>query len=111
MNLSGKAVLLRIVVAESDTVHGKPLYEQIVKKARELNLAGATVTRGIMGYGGSSRIHTAKVMRLSEDLPVTIEIVDEQDDLERLMPYLEENLTDGLACIIPCDVKLYRYKQ
>lgn len=111
MNLTGKSVSLRIIVAESDRIHGKPLYEEIVKKARELNLAGATVTRGIMGYGGTSRIHTAKVMRLSEDLPVIIEIVDEQEDIERLLPFLEEHLTDGLVYATPCDVKVYTYKK
>ena len=111
MNLSGKSVSLRIIVAESDRIQGKPLFEEIVKKARELNLAGATVTRGIMGYGGTSRIHTAKVMRLSEDLPVTIEIIDEYEDIERLLPFLEENLSDGLVYITPCDVKVYRYKK
>ena len=111
MNLSGKSVSLRIIVAESDRINGKPLYEEIVKKARQLNLAGATVTRGIMGYGGTSRIHTAKVMRLSEDLPVTIEIVDEHEDIVRLLPFLEEHLSDGLAYITPVDVRIYRYKK
>ena len=111
MNLAGKAVALRIIVAESDRIHGKPLYEEIVKKVRELNLAGATVTRGIMGYGGTSRIHTAKVLRLSEDLPVTIEIVDEAEDIEKLMPFLEQNLHDGIAYIIPCEVTVYHYRK
>jgi hypothetical protein len=111
MNLSGSSIALRIIVAESDKIHGRPLYEEIVKKARELNLAGATVTRGIMGYGGTSRIHTAKVMRLSEDLPVTIEIIDEMEDLDKLMPFLEENLHDGIVYMSHCDVKVYRYKK
>lgn len=109
MDLKGKALSLRVIVGEADKIHGKPFYEELVKKARELNLAGSTVTRGIMGYGGNSRIHSAKVMRLLEDLPVVIEIIDEAEDIEKLLPWIEENLINGIVYTVPCDVQLYRH--
>ena len=87
MKISGAGKLLRIFVGESDRCHGRPLYEAIMLKARELGLAGATVWRGIAGYGAASRVHTAKLLRLSEDLPVIIEIVDSE---EKLMAVLAE---------------------
>jgi PII-like signaling protein len=111
MNLSGKSVILTVVVAESDTYRGSPLYELVVRTARELGLAGATVTRGIMGYGGTSRVHTAKILRLSEDLPVIIQIVDEAENVEMIIPWLEEHLHDGIVFTSPCDVRVYRYKR
>ena len=109
MELKGKAAALRVIVGESDKVHGKPFYEELVRTARELNLAGATVTRGIMGYGGNSRIHTAKIERLSEDLPLVIEIVDEPEDLDKIMPWIEANLKNGIVYTVPCDVRVYRH--
>ncbi len=96
MKLPSEGILLRIFVGEDDTYKGKPLYEQIVLKARELNLAGATVIRGIMGFGASSRIHTAKLLRLSEDLPIVIEIVDTEENIQRLLPFLDETVKEGL---------------
>jgi uncharacterized protein len=110
MNLTGKSVVLTVIVGESDTIRGKSFFEEIVKKARELNLAGATVTRGIMGYGGTSRIHTIKVLRLSEDLPVTISITDREENIAKLLPFIEENMKDGIAYTTPCEVKVYRYQ-
>jgi len=90
MHIEGEAKLLRIFVGESDLINHKPVYEKIVMEARKAGLAGATVTKGIMGFGGSSRIHTAKVLRLSEDLPLVIEIVDEEKKIEQFIPILNE---------------------
>ena len=90
MHIDGEAKLLRIFVGESDLIQHKPVYENIVQEARKAGLAGATVTKGIMGFGGSSRIHTAKVLRLSEDLPLVIEIVDEEKKIEQFLPKLDE---------------------
>ena len=89
MKISGEGKLLRIFVGESDRVKGQPLYQAIVLKARELGLAGATVWRGIEGYGAASRIHTAKILRLSEDLPVLIEIVDAEEKVRAALPELD----------------------
>lgn len=89
MKISGDGKLLRIFLGESDRYDGRPLYEAIVRKARELGLAGATVWRGIEGYGARSRIHTAKILRLSEDLPVLVEIVDSEDNIRAALPHLD----------------------
>ena len=86
MKITGEGKLLRIFLGESDRCHGRPLYEALVLKARELGLAGCTVWRGIEGYGATSRIHTAKLLRLSEDLPVLIEIVDTEDKIRAVLP-------------------------
>ncbi|OGU59520.1 MAG: hypothetical protein A2X64_08390 [Ignavibacteria bacterium GWF2_33_9] len=96
MELTDTVILLRIFIGETDKIHSKPLYEQIVLKAREMNLAGATVLRGIMGFGASSRIHSQKILRLSEDLPVLIEIVDKEEKINAFLPYLEEVVQDGM---------------
>ena len=108
MKLPEEAMLLRIFIGESDRHQGKPLYEQIVLKARELNLAGATVLRGVMGYGAASRIHTAKILRLSEDLPVVIEIVDRPEQIARLLPFLDEMVGDGMVTLEKVQVIAYR---
>jgi hypothetical protein len=89
MKITGDGKLLRIFVGESDRCGGQPLYEAIVRKARELGLAGATVWRGIEGYGAASRIHTAKILRLSEDLPIIIEIVDTEEKIRNALPALD----------------------
>jgi len=89
MRITGDAKLLRIFVGESDRHHSQPLYEAIVHKAQELGLAGATVWRGIEGYGAHSRIHTAKILRLSEDLPILIEIVDSEEKVRAALPHLD----------------------
>jgi PII-like signaling protein len=89
MKISGEGKLLRIFVGESDRVHGKPLYEAIVHRAHDLGLAGATVWRGIEGYGAASRIHTAKILRLSEDLPLIIEIIDSEEKIRAALPELD----------------------
>jgi len=99
MKLEGDAQLLRIFVGESDRWQGKPVYEAIVLKARELHLAGATVLRGPMGFGANSRLHTVKVLRLSEDLPIVIEIVDTPEKIETLLPHIDEMVTEGLVTL------------
>jgi hypothetical protein len=94
---SGK--LLRIFIGESDKWHHQPLYEAIVLKARELGLAGATVLRGPMGFGASSHLHTAKILRLSADLPMVIEIVDREENINKLLPFLDEAVLHGLVTL------------
>jgi len=108
MNLPQDAVLLRIFIGESDKWHQKPLYEAIVLKARELHLAGATVLRGPMGFGKSSRLHTAKILRLSFDLPLVIEIVDEEAKINSFLPVLNEMMTGGLVTLEKVRVIDYR---
>ena len=108
MKLPETGTLLRIMIGENDQHQGKPLYEQIVFKAKELNLAGATVTRGILGFGADSRIHTAKILRLSEDLPVIIEIVDTEEKLATLIPFLDETVKEGLITMEKVRVIKYR---
>lgn len=89
--------LLRIFIAEADQYHGKALYETIVVKARELGLAGATVLRGIMGFGADSRVHSAKILELSDDLPLVVEIVDTEENLKKILPFLQDAVKDGLV--------------
>jgi uncharacterized protein len=100
--------LLRIFVGESDRWDGTPLYEAIVLEARKRGLAGATVIKGVMGFGAHSRIHTAKLLELSQDLPMVVEIVDAADKIEAFMPDLEKMVGDGLITIERADVLLYR---
>ena len=108
MKLPEDGKLLRIFVGESDRCGDRPLYEAVTLKARELGLAGATVLRGIMGFGADSRMHTAKLLELSEDLPVVIELVDTGANLEKLMPFLDENVKEGLITLE--DVKVVKYR-
>ena len=100
--------LLRILVGESDKHGHHPLYEAIVLKAREQGLAGATVLRGVMGFGRHSTLHTAKILRLSEDLPMVIEIVDGLEKIEAFLPVLDEMITDGLVTLEKVRVIQYR---
>lgn len=109
MKLPQEGVLLRVLIGESDTIKGKSLYEVIVLKARELNMAGATVFRGIMGFGAASRIHTIKLLRLSEDLPVMIEIVDTEENIDKLLPFLDETVKEGLITMEKVKVIKYRH--
>ena len=97
MQLPEEALLLRIYIGESDRWQHQPLYEAIVLKARELHLAGATVLRGPMGFGAASRIHTAKILRLSMDLPIVIEIVDTEEKVKSFLPFLEQAMGGGLV--------------
>jgi len=100
--------LLRIFVGESDRHDGTPLYEWIVRQARERGLAGATVLRGVAGFGAHSRVHTAKILRLSEDLPMVIEIVDTREKIEAFLPVVDAAITEGLATIERVQIRLYR---
>ena len=90
MELKGEAKLVRIFVGETDIIHHIPVYERIVQEARKLHLAGATVFKGVMGYGGTSRIHTAKILRLSEDMSMIIEIVDAEEKINNFLPLLRD---------------------
>ena len=108
MKIPDDGYLLRIFIGESDKYHGKPLYEAIVLKARELHLAGATVLRGPMGFGKASRLHTAKILRLSEDLPIVIEIVDSKEKLDALLPHIDEMMQDGLVTLERVQIIKYR---
>lgn len=112
MHIEGEAKLLRIFVGESDKINHVPVYEKIVLEARKAGLAGATVTKGIMGFGASSRIHTSKVLRLSEDLPLVIEIVDEEKKIEEFIPVLnrifEEANSGGLITMEKASIIQYK---
>ncbi len=90
MKLEGEGKLLRIFIGESDKIDGQPLYEALVHKAKEKGLAGATVLRGIEGFGAASRIHTAKILRLSEDMPIIVEIIDTQEKVNLFMPEVDD---------------------
>jgi uncharacterized protein len=107
MQVPKDAVLLRIFFGEADKFHGRPLYECIVLKAREMHLAGATVLRGPMGFGHSSRVHTAKILRLSEDLPLVIEIVDAEDKIDGFLPELDAMMGSGLVTLEKVKVVQY----
>lgn len=100
--------LLRIFVGENDKHDGMPLYEWIVRKARERGLAGATVLRGLEGYGAHSRLHTAKILRLSNDLPIVVEIVDTEEKIESFLPTIDDAIGEGLATVEKVEVRLYR---
>lgn len=107
MRLHGPATRLTIFIGESDQWHHKPLYHEIVHRAHRQGLAGASVIRGIEGYGANSRIHTTRILSLSEDLPLTIVIVDEEQRIRDFLPHLDELITEGLVIIDP--VEVYRY--
>ena len=108
MNIPEDGYLLRIFVGESDRHGHRPLYESIVLQAREAGLAGATVLRGVMGFGKHSILHTAKILRLSEDMPMIIEIADSLDNIEKFLPVLDELIKDGLVTIEKVRVIHYR---
>lgn len=107
MHIPHEALLLRIFIGEDDEYEGRPLYEAIVLAARERHLAGATVLRGPLGFGRSSRLHTAKILRLSEDLPIVIEIVDAPEKIEAFLPVLEGMMASGLVTLEK--VRVIRY--
>jgi len=106
--LEGEGKLLRIFIGESDTWHGKPLYQAIVRRVREEGLAGATVTRGIEGFGADSHLHTSRILRLSEDLPVVIEIVDTAERIDAVLPLLDEMVAEGLVTVERVHIVTYR---
>ena len=111
MKLPEQGLLLRIFIGENDSYNGSPLYEAIVLKARSLNFAGATVLRGIMGFGAGSRIHTARVLRLSEDLPIVIELVDIKEKIDKISPFLDEVVKEGLITLEKVQVIKYRHNR
>ncbi|MCX6168258.1 MAG: DUF190 domain-containing protein [Ignavibacteriales bacterium] len=112
MKIEGEAKLLRIFLGEADKISHLPVYEKIVTEARKQNLAGATVYKGIMGFGGNSRIHSAKILRLSEDLPLVIEIVDEQKKIEEFIPSVERIFEEancgGLITMEKAEIIIYK---
>jgi uncharacterized protein len=108
MKIEGEGKLLRIFVGESDRWHGKPLYQAIVERVRKEGLAGATVLRGIEGFGADSRLHTARILRLSEDLPMVIEIVGSAEQIERILPVLDEMVGEGMVTVERVEVIAYR---
>ena len=108
MDIDGPALQLRIYIGEADYVSGKPLYQAIVERLRERGVAGATVTRGIEGFGASAHLHTTRLLRLSEDLPVVIEVVDEAERLRAILPELDALVGDGMITIQPVEVVAYR---
>ena len=108
MMLPEEGQLLRILIGENDRYDKQPLYEWIVRKARETGLAGATVLRGLEGFGAHSRVHTAKILRLSSDLPIVIEIVDTQEKIAQFLPLIDDAITEGLATLEKVKIRFYR---
>lgn len=108
MGIPKQGQLLRIFIGERNRYDGRPLYEWIVMEAKRMGLAGATVLRGIMGFGANSRIHTSKILRLSEDLPIIIEIVDTHEKLTQFLAHIDKAICEGLATLENTDVQFYR---
>jgi len=108
MTLPDEGKLLRIFIGESDRHENMPLFEWIVRKAREQGIAGATVVRGLEGYGARSLLHTSKILRLSSDLPVIIEIVDTAEKIEAFLPQIDDAIGEGLATVEKVEVRFYR---
>jgi PII-like signaling protein len=108
MTLPDEGKLLRIFIGENDKHEGLPLFEWIVRKARENGLAGATVLRGLEGFGARSRLHTAKILRLSSDLPVIVETVDTEEKIETFLPLIDDAIGEGLATVEKVEVRFYR---
>jgi PII-like signaling protein len=109
MHLPSECILLRIFIGENDRSDGRLLYEIIVESARRRGLAGATVLRGILGFGAKSRIHTSRILRLSQDLPVVVEIVDTKEKIDEFLPELDILITEGMVTIEKADVLFYRH--
>jgi len=108
MTLPNEGKLLRIFIGENDKYEKMPLFEWIVRKARDEGLAGATVLRGLEGYGAHSRLHTAKILRLSADLPIVIEIIDAEEKIEAFLPLIDGAISEGLATVERVEVRFYR---
>jgi len=107
MRMTGQGLLLRVFIGENDRWKGKPLYEALMLEARERGLAGVTITRGIAGFGAHSRLHTAKVLRLSEDLPIIIEIVDREDRIREFLPTCDAMISEGLVTLEKVEILKY----
>lgn len=108
MRLKGEARLVRIFIGESDHWEGRPLYEALVHRAREMGLAGATVLRGIEGFGASSVVHTARILRMSEDLPIVIELVDYPDKVAQFLDVADEMVHEGLVTVERVEIRKYQ---
>jgi len=108
MKIEGQGCLLRVFLGEDDRWEGKPLHVAIVERARAQGLAGATVLRGLLGFGASSRIHATHVLRLSDDLPLVVEIVDREDKVRAFLPALDEMVRDGMVTLERVEVLFYR---
>ena len=111
MRISGEGKLLRIFIGESDHHEGKPLYQALVERVRAEGLAGATVVRGIEGFGASSHLHTSRILRLSQDLPIVVEIVDTTEQIDRILPIVDEMVGDGMVTVERVEVLAYRAGQ
>jgi PII-like signaling protein len=111
MRIPAEGMLLRVFIGESDKHEGRPLYEVIVAEARRRGLAGATVWKGFMGFGAHSRMHTAKILEMSQDLPIVIEIVDASEKIEEFLPVLDGLVAEGLVTVEPARIILYRAPQ
>lgn len=111
MKLEGEGKLLRIFIGESDKHGRKPLYQAIVEMLREEGMAGATVLRGIEGFGATSHLHTARILRLSEDLPIVIEVADTAERIEAIMPRIDEMISDGMVTLERVEVVTYRAQE
>jgi len=103
-------ILLRIFISEKSKHHGKLIYELIVLKAKELKIAGATVSRGILGYGASFHLHSSKILDLSDNLPIIIEIIDAESEINKILPFIDEVVTDGFVTLEKVNVIKYRHK-
>jgi len=109
MKLPSEAKLLRIFIGEADKFEGKPLFDAIIKLAKKQGMAGATVLRGLMGFGADSRMHSANILRLSEDLPIVIEIVDSKEKIDSFLPLLDDMIKEGMVTLEKVDIIAYRY--
>jgi PII-like signaling protein len=108
MKIPAEGKLLRIFIGEADKWQGKPLYEEIVLLAKKNGMAGATAIKGFMGFGCKSHMHTAKILRLSEDLPIVIEIVDSEEKINQFIPHVDEMVKEGLVTLEKANVVMYR---
>ncbi len=111
MKIEGPGKLVRVFIGESDRWHGQSLYNAIVQQARKEGMAGATVLRGLEGFGANSRIHTASILRLSEDLPIVVEIVDTPERIDQFLPILEAMVTEGLITKHNCEIVKYTHSK
>ncbi len=110
MDITGPAKMLKIYIGESDRYHGRPLANALVQRLRGEGVAGATVFRGVEGFGANSRIHTAQILRLSEDLPLVVEVIDRPERIAAILPIVDEMVGDGLVTMLDVDVVHYRGK-
>ena len=109
MDITGPAKMLKIYIGESDKWHGKPLSTELVQRLRAEGMAGATVLRAVEGFGANSRVHTAHILRLSEDLPLVVEVIDRPDRIEHILPTIDEMVGDGLVTMLDVQVVHYRH--